>query len=359
MKILALVSDAYGRHGGIAQYNRDILEALCGHQGIQRIVVIPRNVTDQTGPINAKISFEDRAASGLPGFLWVVLNVVLRERNWDVIYCGHIHLMPLVQLLGRLLGKPVVLQIHGIDAWERPIRWRGRHFENRADAVLSVSSLTLDRFLRWSSVSRERCLVIPNTYHEACWGMGPRPGHLLDRYGLSGKVSLLTLGRVERAKGFDEVLELLPALLRKIPNLAYIVAGDGPDRQRLEEKARTLGVLDLVVFTGLVPEQEKADLYRLADVHVMPSRGEGFGIVHLEAMACGLPVVASGKDGSREALRDGELGILVDPDDPMDIERGILEALDRGKRIPPGLDYFSFEKFTRSVRDLFDEIAIR
>jgi phosphatidylinositol alpha-1,6-mannosyltransferase len=114
-----------------------------------------------------------------------------------------------------------------------------------------------------------------------------------------------------------------------VPNIAYLIVGDGTDHHRLEEKARSLGVHERVVFAGYIPEREKADHYRLADAYVMPGRGEGFGIVYLEALACGVPVVASKLDGSREAVRDGALGILVDPNDAEGIKRGILEALAR------------------------------
>ena len=98
---------------------------------------------------------------------------------------------------------------------------------------------------------------------------------------------------------------MLPALAADVPDVAYLIAGDGDDRARLEKKAAALGVADRVVFAGYVPEEEKADHYRLADAFVMPGRGEGFGIVYLEALACGVPVVASSLDASREAVRDG------------------------------------------------------
>ena len=91
----------------------------------------------------------------------------------------------------------------------------------------------------------------------------------------------------------------------------------------------------------------------MADIFAMPGRGEGFGIVYLEAMACGIPVVASKADGSRDAVRDGQLGILVDPDNPEEIVKGILDALsDNERRAPDGLDYFSFENFQRRINDL-------
>ncbi|HWX43114.1 MAG TPA: glycosyltransferase, partial [Blastocatellia bacterium] len=151
-------------------------------------------------------------------------------------------------------------------------------------------------------------------------------------------------------------LELLPSLSREIPDICYMVIGDGTDRPRLEEKARSLGVAQNVTFAGYIAESDKLDHYRLADAYVMPSSGEGFGFVFLEAMAAGIPVVASKTDGSREAVRDGMLGSLVDPRDPEDIRRGILEALSRPRGVAPeGLDYFAYERFEERVHRWMDE----
>ncbi|MGB8990652.1 MAG: glycosyltransferase [Desulfobaccales bacterium] len=184
---------------------------------------------------------------------------------------------------------------------------------------------------------------------------------LLDRYGLRGKTVLMTMGRLvssEQYKGLDEILEVLPALLKSIAHVAYLIVGDGDDRPRLEAKAQALGLEDRVVFTGFIPEADKADHYRLADVFVMPGRGEGFGIVFLEAMACGIPVVGSRLDGSREALRDGTLGILVDPRRPDELLAGILAALKRPRgTIPEGLEYFSCENFARRCHHIVQEIV--
>ena len=156
-------------------------------------------------------------------------------------------------------------------------------------------------------------------------GSGSKNPDLLQRYGLTGKTVLLTLSRswtTDNYKGIDEVLELLPALAERIPEIAYLVVGEGDDRPRLEAKARALGIGDRVVFAGFIPESEKTEHYRLADAYVMPGWGEGFGFVYLEAMACGIPALGSKLDGSREALRDGDLGILVDPHDRDDLWRG-------------------------------------
>jgi phosphatidyl-myo-inositol dimannoside synthase len=134
--------------------------------------------------------------------------------------------------------------------------------------------------------------------------------------------------------------------------------GDGCDRRQLEEKATSLGLSKHVVFTGYVPESEKVDYYRLPDAFVMPSRGEGFGIVFLEAMACGVPVVASKADASRDAVCNGALGILVDPSDQEDIKAGVLEALNRPKSVvPEGLDYFSYGSFARRLHRIVESIS--
>jgi glycosyltransferase involved in cell wall biosynthesis len=187
--------------------------------------------------------------------------------------------------------------------------------------------------------------------------MRPRNRELAARYHLENKRVLMTLGRVEAAeryKGFDEVLEIMPELE---DDIAYVIAGGGNDVPRLQRKAAALGVAERVVFTGLLPEHEKADLYNLADVYVMPSRGEGFGFVLLEAMACGVPVIASRLDGGREAVRGGALGQLVDPTNPAEIRIAIEDALRTEKRIPDGLDYFSFANFEQRTHAIIDSLV--
>ena len=110
-----------------------------------------------------------------------------------------------------------------------------------------------------------------------------------------------------------------------------------------------------MVFAGYINEAEKAEHYLLADAYVMPSRGEGFGFVLLEALACGIPALASKLDGTREALRDGALGILVDPGNREDLRRGILTALSAPRgQVPEGLSYFAYPEFERRCHRLLD-----
>ena len=189
---------------------------------------------------------------------------------------------------------------------------------------------------------------------------GTKPDSLKERYGLTDEKVILTLGRLdsgERAKGFDQVIRLLPGLLKKHENLVYLIVGDGDDRERLGNLAARHGVTGQVIFTGQVPEQEKMLHYRLGDAYVMPSRLEGFGYVFLEAQACGLPLVGSSIDGGKDALLGGKLGQLVDPDDPAQIEKAIHHALDQPKVVSPLLKEFDVSHFHRAFEDLVVSLA--
>jgi glycosyltransferase involved in cell wall biosynthesis len=130
-------------------------------------------------------------------------------------------------------------------------------------------------------------------------------------------------------KGCDRLIEALPAVLRRCGPVKYVVVGKGDDRPRLHDLARRHGVADYVTFSGFVPDDELPDYYRLADVFAMPSVAEGFGIVFLEAMACGTPVLAGNLDGSVDAVADGDLGLLVNPESVEDITHGLCALLEK------------------------------
>ena len=406
-RILALLPDGFGGRGGIAKFNRDLLTALCSCPGVSRVTVIPRLMFDETGELPPGLDWKTDGLGGKITYMRAVVREALRARKKKtptrLIICGHINLLPAAFLARRLMGSqsasntaqgprgagagsqpPIALIIHGIDAWQPSPSRISNTLVGKVQSVVAVSGLTRDRFAQWSGFPPARVGILPNSVDISRFEPGPKPEFLLKRYGLQGRKVLLTLGRLaskERQKGFDEVLEVLPELAREIPGLSYMIVGDGDDRDRLVAKARSLGlaVYDTarkdpaapfdssvpvweptpscpapqVVFAGYVAEAEKADHYRAADLYVMPSRGEGFGIVYLEALACGLPVVGSKVDGSREALRDGLLGTLVDPADRKELKDAIRRQLgQRSQRAPEGLAYFSYAEFERRCHHL-------
>jgi phosphatidylinositol alpha-1,6-mannosyltransferase len=155
---------------------------------------------------------------------------------------------------------------------------------------------------------------------------------LRERLELGKRPVLLTIARLVPRKGIDSVLEALAAVRRAVPDLVYVVAGDGPDRERLVELARRLGVDESVRFVGAVEDAELPLWYSLGDVFVMPSRSdppdvEGFGIVYLEAAACERPVVAARAGGVPDAVADGVSGLLVEPGDRDGLARALAELL--------------------------------
>jgi len=362
LHILALLTDAFGGHGGVALYNRDLLTALCAHSDCSEVVAIPRLMPNPSEPQPAKLTYVTSGLDSKAGYIKTVLQTVKQNPRFNLIVCGHINLIPIAMMLRAWLKTPVLLEIYGIDAWQPTKSRLTNMLVQKIDAFVSISEITRERFLAWSKLPAERGFLLPNAIHMEEYGPGPKNPELLKRYGLEGNTVLMTLGRLvshERYKGFDEVLELLPVLGREIPDIAYLIVGKGNDQRRLEEKARALGVADRVVFTGFVHEAEKADHFRLADAYVMPSRGEGFGFVFLEAMACGVPVVASKVDGSREAVRNGEIGLLVDPAKREEIKVAILKALTQSRGIvPEELGCFSFESFAKCLQGIIEHLFV-
>ena len=366
MRLLTLVTDAFGGRGGIAKFNRDLLTALCAHPAIGEVVALPRVMPEPvTRRMPEGLTYHQEAAGSKAGYTRAVVQTLLGGGRFDGVVCGHLYLLPLAVLAAAWKRAPLLLVIHGIEAWKptqgavgtRLTQWSVRHL----DAFVAVSAVSKRRFAAWTRIDERKGFVVPNCIDASAYGTGAKRPDLLARYGLAGKRVLLTLGRMdpaERYKGFDETLEAVAALVPDHPDLAYLVCGDGGDRPRLEQKAIELGVSDRVVFAGYIPEAEKADHYRLADAFVMPGRGEGFGIVYLEALACGVPVVASSLDASREAVRHGLLGEVVDPDDAASVRRGILAALEAPRGVPDGLAHFSFDQFRRRWHGVVDRVFV-
>jgi glycosyltransferase involved in cell wall biosynthesis len=360
MKILYLATDAFGGRGGIADFTRHFLRAMAQSPLHPEIVVLPCRAPDPVPPDSLHPNLIQLPASaGRLRYPLAVWQACRRHGPFDCIFCGHLFLLRNAALARRLQPAPLYGAIYGIDAWVPPKSSSLRRLVPRLDAFLSVSEHSKNRFLSWAPLKPETGRVLPCCVDLDRFTPGARPDYLDQRYQLSGRRVLLTMARLdatERYKGFDETLELLPELRREQPDLAYVVVGDGSDRERLEAKARDLGLQQDVVFTGYVPEEEKVDHYRLADAFVMPGRGEGFGIVYLEAMACGVPAVASIADASHEAVLDGRLGEVVNPDDPAAIAAGIRRALARPRGRPEGLEHFAYPAFAGRVSKWLEDL---
>lgn len=346
MRVLALVTDAFGGQGGIAQYNRDFLQALTAapkDQEPTRIMVLPLHASEKaTVPVGIHQMPPRR---GRFTYSLSALREALTDK-FDVVFCGHLSLAPLAALIARLKGSRLLIQTHGIEAWQRPNRLHRAAVE-AADLVLCVSRHTRARVLSWAAIEPERVIVLPNTMGEAF-----TPGDasvLRARWGLEDKRVLLTVGRMdsrEKYKGHDRVIGLLPRLIAEGYDVAYVIVGDGDDVARLKSSAVEAGIEDHVRFVGTVDSATLVDAYRLADLFVMPSTGEGFGIAFLEAMASGTPALGLAIAGARDALADGKLGATTTE---AELVAAIISLLSGPKPDPTRLSKMVHDRFGTAV----------
>jgi glycosyltransferase involved in cell wall biosynthesis len=258
---------------------------------------------------------------------------------------------------------------NGIEVWEISDR-RVRSALCSATKLLAISEFTRGRMAAALQIAPQAISVFPCTFDQHRYVPGDKPPFLLDRYRLSREqpiiLTIARLAAVEQYKGYDQVLRALPGLRARFPEIRYILGGKGPDRPRVEELAATLGVKENVIFPGYIPDDELCSYYNLCDVFAMPSRGEGFGIVFLEAASCGKAVLAGNKDGSVDALLGGEIGALVDPEDVEEIELTLAQLLtgthpNCNLRDPVflrarAIDALGYERFVERVREVLKSI---
>jgi phosphatidylinositol alpha-1,6-mannosyltransferase len=342
---LALVTDAFGGYGGIAQYNRDFLGALAASEAASSITVLPRMAPE---PIAAPATVrQKRARLGRFTYSVMALWIAFRQRT-DVVFCGHLYMAPLAWPIARLKGAKLILQLHGIEVWSRPSRLR-RAATEAADLVLCVSRHTRACVVGWAAIAPERIVVVPNTVAD---GFSPGDGlRLRAAFGIEGNRVLLTVARMalrdERHKGHDRVIAAIPHLVRRGHDVVYVIIGKGDDRARLEQLARQTGVAERVRFLGALGASRLAEAYRMADLFVMPSTGEGFGIAFLEAMASGTPALGFDVGGARDALADGQLGTIISEEN--DLPGAIAQLLAKPKPDPNALSQAVRARFGREV----------
>ncbi len=361
MRLLALVTDGFGRSGGIARYNQDLLAALSQSGAVAQVSVLPR-FASAAPALPAKVSQLPPSSGRLA---WSVRALALAARQrFDALLCGHLHALPLAAAIARLRRLPLWVQVHGIEAWQP----RGALYRRGLAAavlVTSVSRYTRARVLAWADLAPHALRVLPNTVDDRYQPQptAQKPRELARRHGLEGRRILLTVGRLsaaERYKGHDRLIAALPAILAAVPDATYLIVGDGDDRPRLERLARGSGVGERVVLAGHVGDAELPRYLQLADAVAMPSTGEGFGIALLEAAAAGVPVIGGSRDGSVDALADGQVGRLVDPHDGAQIAAAVIDALVGRHPVSGAAEAarrFAFDRFATHVDALVRTLA--
>lgn len=361
--ILALQTTTFAAHGGIPAYNRLVCRALNELSGPRRscdkriLIGTDRPADVANGARDLKnVSFE--AFSGNRGALgWRTLGLALHQPV-DLALIGHVNYAPFGLMIKRLQPDArygVIL--YGIDAWKRlpPLKRRALQ---RADFLIAISETTKKRAVAANELDEGRVCILPNAL---AWTADMRPS----APSVSGKrlLSVCRLERNEQYKGIDLVLRALPEVLKKVPDLSYVIVGSGTDLARHKILASDLGVAGHVEFTGNVSDETLRAHYRDSDIFVMPSAAEGFGFVFLEAMYHAKPVIAADSGATPEVVRDGQSGLLVDYGNLDQLALAITTlCLDAGLRKSLGAagrlhlqQNFSFPQF----KERFDEIISR
>lgn len=342
-KVLMIANDFPPMIGGLARW----YERVCATVPPSRVVVLTPQAPEADG-FDARQSYRiirrrvPRGTHPLGRLLQIVLltmhaaRIVRRERV-QVVHIGHLHLGLIGMALKRWLAVPYVLYLHGGE----------------------MAPYMRFRFVRTvaRAIAREACLVVVNStftrrHFEALGICNPhvelltisvetdrfRPDldvrEIRTRYGLDGKQTILTVGRLVERKGHDMIIKALRSVQQRAGPTVYVIAGTGPREEVLRELAARVGCEREVVFTGYLAEHDLPLLYAACDVFAMPSRAldqrdgvEGFGIVFLEAGACGKPVVGGRSGGIADAVADEVTGLLVDPVDVNDVADALVRLL--------------------------------
>jgi phosphatidyl-myo-inositol dimannoside synthase len=337
MRILVL-TPSLESVGGIQRYTSTLiraLEDLLGDQNV-RAAALPES-SNGASRFSAAVKLR---------FGW---HAVWELAHWrpDLIICTHLGLGPVSWLLATVGERPYWIVAHGIEAWGA-LSYPKRAALRQADRVIVTSAFSREQVVNRQGISRDCLASLPCALDETLLRRDGVGGGMdivatawngLGRYFADDRRVILTVARMsaaEQYKGHDVVLRALPAVVAQVPNLTYAVAGDGDDRARLEALAGELGLADHVAFTGAISDAALASLYRCCEIFVLPARtviedrhpkGEGFGIVYLEAMAFGKPVIGPNCGAPVELIRDGENGLLVSPDDPVSVSDALLRLL--------------------------------
>lgn len=365
--VLFLNLTAFSQTGGIERFNKCLLKALTelddeGVTDSKSISAYDTVVVDQYYPAEKYKGFAGSKVS-------FILNAVAQARKYDIILLGHVNMAVVGVLIKKIYpAKQLILITHGIDVW-RPLSGFKAKVLQLADKILSVSHFTRDKVLTLHNVPAEKVTVFPNTIDP----FFPMPESVMRRDELRGRYglektdfviyTLTRLSATELFKGYDKVIAAVANIAREYKSVKYVIAGkyDAGEKQRIDALVSHYGVQEHVVLTGFLKEEELVAHYQMADLYIMPSKKEGFGIVFIEAIVCGVPVVAGNADGSVDALLGGETGLLVNPDSEAEIEQALRKSIEHNIRADEALlkarrartlDSYSFDSYKQRLKTL-------
>jgi phosphatidylinositol alpha-1,6-mannosyltransferase len=335
--VVGLFSDVLPA-GGLQRASRQVAAVVAKFASDRGTFARFLSLNDPQGLHTVRSGSLEFSVSGYAGskIQFVLAAMRAAGRKPALVIALHPHLAPIVWAMsarGRKFRS--IVFTHGIEVWQ-PLGWPRSGALRRADLVLGPSADTVQHL-----ISEQH--LLSGKVQRLAWGLDPEfearvaaaaPFSPPPNFPRTGRI-ILTVGRwnpAERYKGADTLIEALPRTLIAAPDTSLVLVGDGDDRPRLEHLARNLGVLEHTHFlSGLSPEQLFA-CYANCDVFALPSRGEGFGLVFLEAMACAKPVIGGAHGGIPDIVKDGVTGLLVPHGDAERLAEALESLLDNPTR---------------------------
>ena len=350
--------EIFSLEGGIQSYVKDFLQAY-QTLGYQAEIFLLRDESSSDNLYQKNI-FKFHYLKTLPpslGRLRLAYSLLmsLLTRRPELVFCGHIKLAGLVNIFCKTLGIPYVILTYGKEVWQ-PLPKLERQALQQAASIWTISRYSRDRLITANQVNSHQVKILPCVVDGNYFTPGSKPPELLDKYNLKDAKVLMTVARLwsgDIYKGVDVTIRALPQILAVFPEVKYLVIGRGDDRPRLAKLAQDLGVGDKVIFAGFVPTEELVAHYRVADAYIMPSQ-EGFGIVYLEAMCCGLPVLSGDGDGSADPLQDGRLGWRVPHRDKDAVAAACIEIF-QGENLRTNGQWLRKQTLAKFSKEVFRE----
>lgn len=283
----------------------------------------------------------------------------------DELIISHIHLAP-IALMVKILNPfcKIIIWTHGIEVW-RPLGFIYRLVLNLANPIIAVSQHTKNDLMKRQGLKSSQIKIISNAvdFYFSIPDLSLENNIALNYQkpvGYTLFMALTRLSATEQNKHYDRVIKALGNLKKEGYLMQYLLGGkyDQQERQRLLRLAKKSGLGEDLILTGFIEDEAIPSYYRLADAFVLPSTKEGFGIAFIEALCCGLPVIAGNQDGSVDALKDGELGNLIDPFNEQKLRLTLLKIIE-GQNNEKGLvlqkkalKYYDYRIFQEKIIQL-------
>ena len=230
-----------------------------------------------------------------------------------LIIVTHIHYAPIIYLLNKLIRIPYIVIAHGIEIIPQMTLSKLSKLRilsiKKANKILAVSDWTKDHLVNLK-IDNSKIGILPNTFDSSQFFIDDKKKYLLDRYSINkNEKIILTVSRIDRREGYkghEKILQSIPMVINKIGQVKYLIVGKNNDEFKIKRLIKKYKLDNNVVLCGFVPKEEIKDHYNISDLFVMTSYGEGFGIVFLESLGCGVPVIDN-TDGTMNTLKYGRV----------------------------------------------------